>query len=231
MRIDIVTAFPKIFGSVFSESIVKRAVSSGRVRIVIHDLRDYASDKRRTVDDRPFGGGPGMVLMVEPIYKAIESIKLRLKSKSVPIYLLSPQGRIFDQKMAQTMSTKDHLILICGHYEGIDERVIKLLKAKEISVGDYVLSGGEIAAMAITDAVVRLVPGVLGDEKSLETESFSGAHQNAFDYPSYTRPRRFRSLETPKILLTGDHEKIQEWRTAQALAKTKKNRPDLLETR
>ena len=216
MRIDIITAFPDTFNSVFRQSITSRAQTKGLVKIAVQD-------RHHTADDRPFGGGPGMVLMIEPIYKVVESIK----KGSASVYFLSPQGKLFNQKRAEEMAKKTNIILICGHYEGVDERVIKALKAKELSIGDYVLSGGEIAAMVVTDTLVRLVPGVLGDKESLSCESFS-KKRPILDYPNYTRPRQFKNFTVPKILLEGNHQEIQKWRDQQALSKTKKNRPDLL---
>lgn len=227
MRIEIITAFPKIFSDIFSESIIKIAQQKGLVKINLHDLRDFTSDKRQTIDDRPFGGGPGMILRIEPIYKAVKQIESGLLTVKPEIYILSPQGKPFDQKTAEKISKKDNLILICGHYEGVDERVIKLLKAKELSIGDFVLSGGEIPAMVITDAIVRLIPGVLGERSSLDCESFSAGFRNRLDFPNYTRPRTFMGLSVPGTLLKGNHQKIKEWRDKRAAAKTRKNRPDL----
>ena len=229
MRIEIITAFPKIFSNIFSESIVKIAQQKGLVEINLHDLRDYASDKRRTIDDRPFGGGPGMVLLIDPIYNAVKRIESDLPTVKSEIYVLSPQGKLFSQKTAEKMSKKDNLILICGHYEGFDERIIKLLKAKELSIGDFVLSGGEIPAMAVTDSIVRLIPGVLGEKTSLESESFSKGYRNQLDFPNYTKPRAFMGHSVPGVLLEGNHQKIKEWRNNRAAAKLKKNRPDLLD--
>lgn len=229
MRIEIITAFPKFFSDIFSESIIKIAQQKGLVKINLHDLRDYTVDKRRTIDDRPYGGGPGMVLMIEPIYKAVKQIESKLSATATEIYILSPQGKLFNQRRAENMSKKDQLILVCGHYEGIDERVIKLLKAKELSIGDFVLSGGEIPAMAVTDAIVRLIPGVLGKRASLDRESFSAGFRNRLDFPNYTRPRKFIGIPVPSVLLKGDHRKIKEWRDKRSDAKLKKNRPDLLD--
>ena len=228
MRIEIITAFPKIFSNIFSESIVKIAQQKGLVKINLHDLRDYTSDKRRTIDDRPFGGGPGMVLLIDPIYNAVKRIESELPTVKPEIYVLSPQGKLFSQKTAEKMSKKDNLILICGHYEGFDERIIKLLKAKELSIGDFILSGGELPAMAVTDAIVRLIPGVLGEKASLESESFSEGYRKQLDFPNYTRPRAFMGHSVPGVLLEGNHQKIKEWRNNRAAAKLKKNRPDLL---
>ena len=228
MRIDILTIFPLMFDAVLGESIIKRARQKKKVNIQIHNLRNYTSDKRRTVDDKPFGGGPGMVLNVEPIHKAIKHImgdygvKRNKKSKVV---LLTPQGKRFNQKMAKRLSRLDRLFLICGHYEGVDERVKKTLVDDEVSIGDYVLTCGELPAMVLIDSIVRLMPGVLGDEQSKLTESFEN---NLLDFPQYTRPAVFRGMAVPKVLLSGNHKKISEWRAHQAHKKTRKVRPDLL---
>jgi len=232
MRIDIITIFPKMFDPVLSESIIKRAQAKGKVKIHLHDLRDHTSDKHRKVDDRPFGGGSGMVMGPEPIFKAVEYIRSQVTSylpagqagKS-QVILLCPQGRTLNQKIAKGLIKYKHLILICGHYEGIDERVRKYLVDKEISIGDYVLTGGELPAMILVDAVVRLVPGVLGDKNSLNFESFEG---NLLEYPHYTRPADFKGMRVPDILLSGDHNKIENWRRQEALKRTKRRRPDLL---
>lgn len=228
MRIDVITIFPGMFEAVLGESIIKRAQKKEKVSIKIHNLRDYTSDKHRTVDDKPFGGGPGMVLKIEPIYKAVKDIlgesdaKRRGNSK---VILLSPQGKRFEQRMAKSLSKLDGLLLICGHYEGVDERVKKLLVDYEISIGDYILTCGELPAMVLIDSIVRLVPGVLGDERSRLTESFEN---NLLEYPQYTRPATFCGMEVPKVLLSGDHNKIEEWRFKQALKRTQNVRPDLL---
>jgi tRNA (guanine37-N1)-methyltransferase len=192
-------------------------------------LRDYTSDKHRKVDDRPFGGGSGMVICAQPIFKVVEEIKRKAqKAKGkVKTILLCPQGKTFSQKIAKKLAKEKHLILICGHYEGIDERVRKNLADEEISIGDYVLTGGELPAMVLTDALVRLIPGVLGDKNSLNFESFEG---NLLEYPQYTRPADFRGQEVPAVLLSGDHKKIEEWRSSQALKRTRQRRPDLLKS-
>jgi len=245
MRIDIITIFPKMFAPVLQESIIKRAQKLRRVSIFVHNLRDYTLDKHRKVDDRPFGGGSGMVMSPEPIFRAVEAIKkkarvipriardetktkrqrqflFRVKSKVV---LLSPQGVRLTQNVVKRLSAVKHLVLICGHYEGIDERVRERLVDEEISIGDYVLTGGELAAMVVTDAVVRLVPGVLGDKNSLNFESFEG---NLLEYPQYTRPASFRGYKVPPVLLSGNHLKIEAWHRKEALRVTKQKRPDLL---
>lgn len=217
MQFDIITIFPNIFDSYLNESILKRAQKKGLIKIKIHNLRDYTSDKRRTVDDRPYGGGPGMLLKVEPIYKALQSLKSKSK-----IILLDPAGKKFNQKMAKQLSKLDRLILICGRYEGFDERVKKFVD-ENVSIGDYVLSGGELPAMVITEAVSRLIPGVIGKTESLKEETFSELInlktyklKNYIEYPQYTRPEIFtlgkKKLKVPQVLLSGDHKKIWEWK-------------------
>ncbi|MEK6727463.1 MAG: tRNA (guanosine(37)-N1)-methyltransferase TrmD [Candidatus Omnitrophota bacterium] len=223
MRIDIITIFPSMFSPVLNESIIKRAQEKGKVKIYIHNLRDYSVDKHKKVDDRPFGGGSGMVLTAQPIFKVVEKIKKKITSAKV--ILLCPQGEKFTQESARRLSSEKHLILICGHYEGVDERVRKALVDKEVSIGDYVLTGGELPAMVLVDALVRLIPGVLGDKNSLNFESFEG---NILEYPHYTRPANFKGLCVPGILLSGDHKKIETWRKKEALKRTKQRRPDLL---
>lgn len=223
MRIDVITIFPKMFDSVLNESIIKRAQAKGKVKIYIHDLRDYTLDKHRKVDDRPFGGGSGMVMRPEPIFNCVGYIKSKIPKPK--IILLSPQGKKFSQGIAKKLSKAKSLILICGHYEGVDERVRNNLADEELSIGDYVLTGGELPAMVLIDALVRLIPGVLGDKNSLNFESFEG---NLLEYPHYTRPASFRRMGVPEILLSGDHNKIEDWRRRQALKRTKERRPDLL---
>ena len=223
MRIDIITIFPGMFGPVLNESMIKRAQEKGKLKIYIHNLRDYSADKHKKVDDRPFGGGSGMVLTAQPIFKAVETIKKKIKSAKV--VLLCPQGEEFNQKIAKKLSTEKGLILICGHYEGIDERVREKIVDKEVSIGDYVLTGGELPAMVLVDAITRLIPGVLGDKNSLNFESFEG---NILEYPHYTRPANFRGMSVPGVLLSGDHKKIESWRKKEALKRTKQRRPDLL---
>ncbi|MDO8489033.1 MAG: tRNA (guanosine(37)-N1)-methyltransferase TrmD [Candidatus Omnitrophota bacterium] len=224
MRIDIISIFPKMFSAVLDESIMKRAQKKGKVKIFLHDLRDYTLDKHHKVDDRPFGGGSGMVLQVEPIFRALEAIKKKIKGKS-KVILLCPQGKIYNQSYAKKLSKCKNLIFICGHYEGIDERVRLYLADEEISLGDYVLTGGELAAMVVVDSIVRLIPGVLGDKNSLNFESFEG---NLLEYPQYSRPAQFRKWLVPKVLVSGDHDKIEVWRKIEALKRTGARRPDLL---
>lgn len=229
MKIDILTLFPKMFKGPFDESIVKRAINKKLVKIEIHNLRKWTKDKRKTVDDRPYSGGPGMILMVDPVYQALKELKTKSKTKTI---LLTPQGKVFNQKMAQNLSQLDHLILICGHYEGVDERIRKYLVDSEISIGDYVLTGGEIPAMAVVDSLVRLIPGVLEKKEALKAESFSSSKASSpvLEYPQYTRPANFKDWKVPQVLLSGDHKKIEEWRKEKAVLRTKKRRPDLLKT-
>ena len=211
------------------ESILRIAQEKGKLKIRLHDLREYALDTHKKVDDRPFGGGPGMVMMAEPIFRAVEAIKRSAKheARSTKVILLCPQGKVFKQKLAQRLSKCNHLILICGRYEGVDERVRKYLVSEEISIGDYVLTGGELAAMVLVDALTRLIPGVLGHKDSSKWESFSN---NLLEYPQYSRPADFRGMRVPDILVSGNHKKIEEWRKKEALKITKKKRPDLLIT-
>ncbi|MDP2927955.1 MAG: tRNA (guanosine(37)-N1)-methyltransferase TrmD [Candidatus Omnitrophota bacterium] len=224
MRIDIISIFPKMFSAVLDESIIKRAQQKGKVRIFTHDLRNYTLDKHRKVDDHPFGGGSGMVLQVEPIFRAVQAIRKKVKGKS-KVILLCPQGKRFNQAYAKKLSGCRNLIFICGHYEGVDERVRQYLVDEEISIGDYVLTGGELAAMVLVDSLVRLIPGVLGDKNSLNFESFEG---NLLEYPQYSRPAKFKNWPVPEVLISGDHDKIYAWRKLQALKRTRKRRPDLL---
>jgi tRNA (guanine37-N1)-methyltransferase len=223
MRFDIITIFPEMFASVFSGGIVKRALEKGLVEVCIHNLRDFAHDKHKQVDDRPFGGGEGMVLKPEPIFEAVEKIKENRK-KSV-VYLLSPQGAKFDSLLAEELSRVPQVILVCGRYEGVDERVGQGLVNGELSIGDYVLTGGEPAAWVIVDAVSRFIPGVVGKEESVRGDSF---FDGLLDFPHYTRPRDFRGRKVPQVLFSGDHGKIHSWRRRKALEKTWSLRPDLL---
>lgn len=227
MRIDIITIFPKMFEPVLNESIIKRAQHKGKVRIRVHDLRDYTADKHRKVDDRPFGGGSGMVMRPEPMFNAVKALRGKAQGQRhrTKVILLTPQGKPLTQRVAERLSKLKQAVLICGHYEGIDERVREHLVDEEISIGDYVLTGGELPAMVLVDCIVRLIPGVLGDKNSLNFETFKG---NLLEYPHYTRPARFRDMRVPKILLSGDHLKIEKWRKQLALERTKKKRPDLL---
>jgi len=225
MRIDIITIFPKMFEPVLNESIMHRAQDKGKAEFHIHDLRDFTKDKHHKVDDRVFGGGSGMLLCPEPIFDAVEHVKSKVKSQKSKVILLCPQGKKLNQKIAKRLVKCKHLVLICGHYEGVDERVREKLVDEEVSIGDYVLTGGELAAMVLVDSIVRLIPGVLGDKNSLNFESFEG---NLLEHPHYTRPANFRRMKVPEILLSGDHKKIQAWREKEALKRTKQRRPDLL---
>ena len=227
MRIDILTLFPEMFESPLSHSILKRAQDSGIVDIVLTDIRDFATDSHRKVDDKPYGGGPGMVMMPGPVFDCFEHVQKLFPEKG-RVILLTPQGQKFNQAKAAELSTAKRLILIAGRYEGIDERIRIGLGAEQISIGDYVLTGGELAAMVIIDAVVRLLPGAVGDEDSPKDDSFSECAGGGLEYPQYTRPEVFRGMKVPDILLSGDHGKIAEWRREQALERTKKWRPDLL---
>ena len=232
MTIDIITIFPKMFAPVLNESIIKRAQAKLLVKINVHDLRDYSQDKHHKVDARPFGGGPGMVFRPEPIFRAVELIKSKIKKslsasrqEKSKIILLTPQGRRLNQTLAKKFSRCKHLILICGHYEGVDERVRQKLVTDEVSIGDYVLTCGELPAMVLVDSIVRLIPKVLGKDESTDFESFS---QGLLEYPQYTRPAVFRRMRVPKILLSGNHKSIARWRKEKALEITKSKRPDLL---
>lgn len=219
MKIDILTLFPSMFTNFLSESIIKRALNSNKVMINIHNIRDYSLDPHRKVDDYPFGGGSGMVLMCEPIFRAVEA----LKSDDSKVILMSPTGQPFHQNTAVTLSQEQHLIIICGHYEGFDER-IKTLVDLEISIGDFIVTGGELPSMLIIDAVARLINGVINKE-SLVHESFN---DSLLDYPNYTKPRIFRGLEVPAVLLSGNHQAIKKWRQEERIRITKEKRPDLL---
>jgi tRNA (guanine37-N1)-methyltransferase len=228
VHIDILTLFPEMFQGPFNFSILKRAIDHGLVSINIHNIRDYTHDKHRTVDDYAYGGGAGMILKPEPIFEAVESIKSGIKPEigELPVILLTPQGRLFSQQIAQELSTYSHLILICGRYEGVDERVREHLVTDEISIGDYVLSGGELAAMVVVDAVVRLLPGVLGSEASLVDDSHV---DRLLEYPQYTRPVEYRGWSVPEVLLSGNHAQIAKWRREQAIQRTSERRPELLD--
>lgn len=226
MRIDILTLFPNMFSGPFAESIVKRAMDRNLISITIHNLRDWGSGKHKVVDDYPFGGGTGMVMKSEPLFEATEAIKAEGACSSAPVILLTPQGRVFNQRIAAELAALDQLILICGHYEGIDERVREHLATDEISIGDYVLTGGELAAMVVVDAVVRQLPGVLGSEDSAKDDSHTSG---LLEYPQYTRPRTYRGWEVPQVLLSGNHAQIAAWRREQSILRTLSRRPELLE--
>jgi tRNA (guanine37-N1)-methyltransferase len=250
MRFDIITIFPEFFGGIFGHGVVKRAIANGLVEVGLHDLRNFTHDRHRTVDDRPFGGGEGMVLKPEPLMEAVESLGVPAKNRRDPkretVILLSAQGAKFTQGVARELSLLERVVLICGRYEGVDERVNELACDRELSIGDYVLSGGELGAAVVVDATMRLLPGVLGNEASSAYESFGAADAEfvtdgdgpprsthgaggLLDYPHYTRPAEFRGLAVPEVLAGGDHAAIRRWRRERALEKTLKNRPDLLE--
>ncbi len=221
MRIDVFTAFPAIFESPLQTALLGKAVAGGPLEVRIHDLRTWATDAHRTVDDEPFGGGPGMVLKPEPIFAAVGS----LDPDRGRVLLMSPAGRTLHQAFVRELSAEPHLTLVCGRYEGVDERVVEGLPAEEVSIGDYVLSGGELAALVVIEAVTRLVPGVIGREESHARDSFS--QPGMLDHPQYTRPQEFRGLRVPPVLLSGNHAEIERWRRDAAVAKTRRNRPDL----
>jgi len=221
MKIDIVTLFPEICRAPLNESIMKRAQKNGIVDLYIHNLRDWTTDKHHVADDAPFGGGQGMVMKPEPIFAAVEE----LRNQTSKVVLMSPAGRRFDQQMAAQLSGESHLIIVCGHYEGVDHRVIEHLVDLEISIGDYVLTNGAIAAVVLVDAVVRLMPGALGHEQSAVDDSFS---RGLLEAPQYTRPAEFRGWKVPGVLLSGNHAEIEKWRREQAIKRTRENRPDLL---
>ena len=225
MRIDIVTGLPKLLSSPLQESILRRAQEKKLVEIVVHDLRDYTHDKHKTIDDTPYGGGSGMILKAEPIFECIETLKREREYDEV--IFLSPEGERFTQNMANQLSLKDNLLLLSGHYKGIDDRVRQALVTKEISIGDYVLTGGELASAVIVDAVVRLVPGVLNASESALSDSFQ---DGLLGYPEYTRPAEFRGMKVPDQLLSGDHKEIERWRSEQRLKRTGERRKDLLES-
>jgi tRNA (guanine37-N1)-methyltransferase len=221
MKIDVLTLFPAMFAGPLDESIIKRAREAGLLDLKIHNLRDYAHDRHRTVDDRPFGGGPGMLLKPEPIFEAVEE----LAGEATTVVLLSPSGRTFNQAVAAELAQASHLLLVSGHYEGFDERVRQELADDELSIGDYVLTNGALPAMVIIDAVTRLLPGALGHEMSAHEESFS---HGLLEYPQYTRPAEFRGMKVPEMLLSGNHAEIAKWRAEQARLRTSERRPDLL---
>jgi tRNA (guanine37-N1)-methyltransferase len=228
MRFDIVTIFPEFFSGPFEHGIVRRAKDAGIVDIGVHDLRSWTSDRHHVVDDRPFGGGAGMVLKPEPLVSAVESLRLPSDGGRAVVVLTTPQGKLFDQREAERLASFDQVVLLCGRYEGVDERVVTAVVDEELSIGDVVLSGGELAACVVVDAVVRLLPGSLGCDRSALEDSFSG-HGGLLDYPHYTRPAEFRGDAVPEVLLGGNHADIARWRRRQALARTWQRRPELLE--
>src|SRR3989339_915642 len=224
MRIDIITLFPEFFEGLKTHSVIGRAVGNGTIEIATNTLRAYTTDKSKTVDDRPYGGGPGMVLKVDVLHRALIDVRRKTSDESAKVILLTPQGQVYKQKIAQELAKESNLILICGHYEGFDERIREYVDL-EISIGDYVLTGGEIPAMMIMDSIVRLLPGVLGDDASSVDESHS---EGLLEYPQYTRPEEYDGKKVPAILLGGNHPKIEKWRREQAKERTKARRPDLL---
>lgn len=233
MRVDILTLFPDMLRGVFSESILRIAQERGHLRIFLHDIRDFTHDKHGKVDDKPFGGGAGMVLCCQPIVDAVEHVR-GLAPDPGRLFFMGPEGERFTQPVARTLSKETRLLLVCGRYEGFDERIFDILRPEVLSIGDYVLSGGELAAAVIVDAVARLIPGVLGSPESLASESFGdagGAGARLLDYPHYTQPAEFRGLEVPAILRSGDHQRVAAWRAEAARARTVRWRPDLLADR
>jgi len=227
MRFDILTLFPAIFDGYLSQSLLKKAIDAALVQVELHDFRKWTKDKHQHVDDRPFGGGPGMVIKVEPVVECVEWVQTQGDAPG-KLILLTPQGRRLDQRVVEELSRSPRIVLLCGRYEGFDQRVIDLLQPEEISVGDYVLNGGEVAAMCVVDAVIRLVPGVLGDGESSVTDSFSAVNR-LLEHAQYTRPREYRGLSVPEVLLSGDHEEIARWRAEQGFLKTRERRGDLIE--
>lgn len=221
MKVDVLTLFPEMFAGPLDVSIVKRAREAGLLDLRVHNLRDYTHDRHKTVDDKPFGGGPGMVLKPEPIFEAVEN----LAGANTRVLIMTPAGRAFSQGVARELAQREHLLLICGSYEGVDERVLEALVDDELSVGDYVVTNGGLPAMIVIDAVTRLLPGVLGDDESAQDESFS---RGLLEYPQYTRPAEFRGMKVPEVLLSGHHAEIEKWREEQAKRRTASRRPDLL---
>jgi tRNA (guanine37-N1)-methyltransferase len=226
MRFHIITIFPEFFAGPFAHGVVARARTEGRIEIQVHDLRHWSYDRHRTVDDRPFGGGEGMLLKPQPLFEAVEAI-FPARAVRQRVVLLSAQGRPFTQALARQYAALDELLLICGRYEGVDERVAEYLADDELSIGDFVLSGGELAACAVVDAVARLLPGVLGNAESSRNESFSEENEGLLDCPQYTRPAEFRGWKVPEVLLGGNHEEIKRWRRSASREKTERRRPDL----
>jgi tRNA (guanine37-N1)-methyltransferase len=223
MRVDILTIFPSIFDSPLRESLLGKAIDAGTLDVRVHDIRDHSTDRHRQVDDESYGGGPGMVMKPEPVFRAVESLGNGPKR----LLVMSPAGRRLDQEVVRELSKEPWLVLIAGRYEGIDERVVEGLRAEEVSIGDYVLSGGELPALVVLEAVTRLVPGVIGREESHERDSFGAG--GLLDHPHYTRPAEFRGMRVPDVLLSGDHAEVERWRREAAVEKTRRNRPDLLE--
>ena len=226
MRFDVVTLFPEIFSGYLDQGLLKKAIDRSLVNIQLHDLRAWSTDKHQKVDDRPFGGGPGMVLQVQPVVDCVEQVQ-KLETTPGQVILLTPQGKPLDQPLVEQLADQPRQILLCGRYEGFDQRVIDLLDPLEISIGDYILNGGEVAAMVMIDAMIRLVPGVLGDERSAVDDSFSSGNR-LLEGPQYTRPRQYRGCDVPEVLLSGNHEAIAQWRKEQSEMKTRQERADLI---
>jgi tRNA (guanine37-N1)-methyltransferase len=227
MRFDVLTLFPEMFTGYLSQSLLKLAIDRGLVDVRLVNIRDWATGKHKSVDDRPFGGGPGMVLRVEPVVECVEAVRAAADEPG-ELLMLSPQGRRLDQSLVEELATRGRLLLLCGRYEGFDERVHEILQPREVSIGDFVLNGGEVAAMVVIDTVIRLVPGVLGDEQSSAQDSFSGGRR-LLEFSQYTRPREYRGHKVPEVLLSGDHPRIADWRQRQSLERTRQRRADLLD--
>jgi len=225
MRIDVVTAFPEMMQSIFNESILRKAQEKEKVNFYIWDLRSFTTDKRKSIDDYPYGGGSGMILKPDPLFRAVDKISEETVHTPEEVILMSPQGELFNHRKAEDLSHKKNLVFLCGHYRGVDERVVENLVTQEISIGDYVLTGGELPAAVVIDSLVRLIPGVLGDFNSAEGDSII---KGILDYPHYTRPPVYRGMKVPDVLLSGNHKQVEEWRKKKALDKTKRKRPDLL---
>ena len=227
MRFDVLTLFPEMFPGYLGQSLLHKAIERGLVEVHLHNVRDWTTDKHHSIDDRPFGGGPGMVIMAPPVVDCAEAVQQMDEIPSYPI-LLTPQGRTLTQRVAEELSNQRRIMLLCGRYEGFDQRVIDILQPEELSVGDFVLNGGEVAAMVLIDTLVRLIPGVLGDERSNQEDSFSRANR-LLEFPQYTRPREYRGLEVPEVLLSGDHGRIASWRQEQTVKRTAQRRQDLID--
>jgi len=226
MRFDVLTLFPQVFPGYLGESLLNKAIQRGLVETHVHDIRDWSKDKHQKVDDRPFGGGPGMVMKVEPVVECVEDIQKQGDQRG-RIILLTPQGRRLDQNLVEQLANEDRMILVCGRYEGFDQRIVDILKPDELSIGDYVLNGGEVAAMVVIDSVVRMIPGVLGDEQSNINDSFSQGNR-LLEFAQYTRPQEYRGHRVPEVLLSGNHEEISRWRKQKSIERTKQSRADLL---
>ena len=226
MRFDVLTLFPELFHSYLDQSLLKKAIDAGLVDVNLWNFRDWTTDKHHSVDDKPFGGGPGMLICCDPVYQCVEHVQAEGNAPG-QLIMLTPQGRKLDQKLVEELSTHDRLVMLCGRYEGFDDRIRQGLKPLEISAGDFICNGGEVPAMLVIDSVIRLVPDVLGDETSHKYDSFS--QSGLLEYPQYTRPREFRGMEVPEILLSGDHGKIEEWRNEESLRRTRELRKDLLD--